>query len=178
MMPSRPVVFLDRDGVINRRLMDDYVTGLDEFELLPGVLPALALLTRAGFRLVVVTNQRGIAINRMSREDVDAIHNHLSELAEGAGAVLEEFYVCPHDRDEGCPCRKPKAGLLDQAYDHEALDWRQAFLVGDSDSDIRAAKARGVTAIKLMGLSEAGADYHFDDLAQASVFIAQRPPTI
>lgn len=175
-MTSRSVVFLDRDGVINRRLMGDYVTSLDEFEILPGVLPALALLTRAGFRLVVVTNQRGIALGRMSRQDVDAIHHHLSSLAEGAGAELEEFYVCPHDREEGCPCRKPKPGLLDQAYEHEPLDWHKAYLIGDSDSDIEAAKARGVVAAKVAGLSQAGADYHFDDLTQAAVFISQRPP--
>ena len=174
-MKARATVFLDRDGVLNRRIMDGYVTCLDEFEILPGVLPALALLTRAGFRLAVVTNQQGIALGRMTRADVDAVHEHLRETAAAHGAVLDEFYVCPHHRDVGCPCRKPKPGLLDQAFAHAPIDWSRATLIGDSDRDIEAGKARGVTTIKIAGLSEVGATHYFESFHPAATFLATTP---
>ena len=169
-----PTVFLDRDGVINRRIMADYVTCLAEFQLLPGVLEAIARLTRAGFRLAVVTNQRGIAVGRMSRTDVDRVHRHLSERVAELGGHLAEFYVCPHDRDEGCGCRKPDPGLLDQADRTLAVDWEASFLVGDSDSDIRAGAARGVTTVKVAGRGEAIADHYAADLPEAVAWILDR----
>lgn len=171
-MSPKPVVFLDRDGVLNRRIMDGYVTCLEEFDILPGVLPSLALLNRAGFRLAVVTNQRGIALGRMTQMDVDAVHQHLREQAASHGAELNEFYVCPHHRDAGCPCRKPEAGLLDQAFAHAPLEWSRAFLIGDSDTDIQAGKKRGVTTIKVAGPSRVGADYTFETFSQAAMFLA------
>lgn len=171
----KPVVFLDRDGVLNRRIMDGYVTSLKEFDILEGVLPALGLLTRAGYRLALVTNQQGIALGRMSLEDVQRIHEHLAQEARVFGGMLDEFYVCPHHRDAGCLCRKPKPGLLDQAFDFQPLDWTKAYLIGDSDRDIEAGKARCVTTIKVAGPSHAGATYHFKDFSQAAAFVACHP---
>lgn len=144
-----PVVFLDRDGVINRRKMDGYIESVEELVLLPGAVEAIARLSQNGYRVVVVTNQRGLARGILRREAVNEIHAHISRAVRHAGGVLEEFYVCPHDRDEGCVCRKPAPGLLDQAFDVRPMNWDTAFLVGDSDSDIAAGKARGVCTIKL-----------------------------
>ena len=144
----RATVFLDRDGVLNRRIMGDYVTCLDEFEVLPGVLEALARLVKLDFRLAVVTNQRGIAIGRMTREDVAGVHGFLSREVALTGGRLDEFYICPHDRHEGCDCRKPSPGLLDQAHAHRPIDWQRSWLIGDSDSDILAGKARGFEPLK------------------------------
>ena len=95
-------VFLDRDGVLNRRIVGDYVTCPAEFELLDGVCEAVAALNKAGYRTVVVTNQRGIALGRMSREDVDAVHRELTTRVAAAGGVLTEYYICPHGRNTGC----------------------------------------------------------------------------
>lgn len=167
------VVFLDRDGVLNRRIVDDYVTCLEEFELLPGVPESLARLTEHGFRLAVVTNQRGIAVGRMSRKAVDEVHAFLKRKVTRAGGLLEEFYVCPHDRDEGCPCRKPKPGLLDLANELSPVDWSRSFLIGDSDSDIQAGLARSVTTIKVAGPSRVGADYECSDLGEAVSLILE-----
>jgi len=170
----RATVFLDRDGVINARLIDDYVTHPNEFRLLPGVVAAICRLKELGFRTVVVTNQRGIAIGRMTRAAVDAIHRNLSEWVAAAGGCLEEFYVCPHDRDEGCLCRKPQAGLLDLAHQREPVAWSESFLVGDSDTDILAGRRKGVCCIKLAGYSKVGADYECSDLMGAVQFISDR----
>lgn len=154
--------------------MGDYVTHPGEFQPLEGVFEALRLLSAQGFRLVVVTNQRGIAIGRMTRRAVDEIHERLAEEAASLGGRLREFFVCPHDRDVDCECRKPRAGLLDQAHRQQAVDWARSYLVGDSDSDILAGKKRGVTTIKIGEPSSVGADHVAVDLLEAARWILSR----
>jgi len=140
----RPAAFLDRDGVLNHRIMDGYVTSPAELELLPHVAEAAQRLRDAGYALVVVTNQRGIARGLMSASDVQAVNDKLAAHFEAAGAPLAGVYVCPHDRDEGCPCRKPAPGMLLQAARDLDLDLRASLLIGDSESDLGAAEAAGV----------------------------------
>ena len=166
-----PTVFLDRDGVINRRVPDDYVTCRSEFQVLPGSLNAIALLNRAGFRTVVVTNQRGIALGRMTRGDVDVIHRELSRLVQDSGGCLEEFYLCPHDRDAGCDCRKPMPGLLDRAHRFLPVAWPLSYLVGDSDSDILAGRARKLVTVKIGERSQVGANVTVPGLNEAVSWI-------
>lgn len=166
-MAGTPTIFLDRDGVLNRRIIDDYVTCRAEFELLSGVPQALRALQDAGYRLVVVTNQRGIAVGRMSRAAVDDVHHYLNEQLAAAGTAVDAFYVCPHDRHVGCPCRKPAPGLLDMAHQDQAAAWDRSYLIGDSDSDIAAGRARGVTTIKVAGRGDGSADKIRDDLSAA-----------
>lgn len=174
--PGEPqkTVFLDRDGVLNHRIPGDYVTHPGELQPLDRVFEAVRLLSEKGFRLVVVTNQRGIALGRMTRRAVDEIHRWLDRRAEESGGCLREFYVCPHDRDEGCNCRKPKPGLLDQAHRHRPVDWTHSFLIGDSDSDILAGKSRGVTTIKIGDPSPAGADHCAADLLSAAHWVVEQ----
>lgn len=167
-------VFLDRDGVINHRWIDDYVTSWDRFHLLPGVLDAIRRLHEAGFRVVIVTNQRGIALGRMSRATVNAIHERLDETIRAAGGALAGIYVCGHDNSDGCLCRKPKPGLLDQAHADDAVDWSRSYMVGDSDTDILAGQARGVTTIKVAGPSAVAADVACNDLPAAVDWILQQ----
>lgn len=143
--PSLPAAFLDRDGVLNHRIPGDtYVTRPDELEVLPHVSEAARRLAAAGYALVVITNQRGVARGFMSLTDVEAIHAKLKEHFQAAGAPLAGVYVCPHDRDEGCPCRKPRPGMLLQAAKDLGLDLSASLLIGDSESDLAAAKAAGV----------------------------------
>lgn len=162
-----PTAFLDRDGVLNRRIIDDYVTDWSEFVILPGAVDAVVALNRAGYRCVVVTNQRGIAIGRMSAETVAEIHQRFAKIVAEAGGKLDEFYVCPHDRHVGCPCRKPRPGLLDQAHQHSPVDFSRSLLIGDSDSDILAGQARGVATIKVAGPSSVSPSYEAVDLGEA-----------
>lgn len=149
---STRVVFLDRDGVINRAFVEDGVprppSGVDDLEILPGVAEAMARLRAAGFRLVVVTNQPDVARGRQTREAVEAIHARLLAILP-----IDEFRVCYHDDADGCSCRKPKAGLLMQ---DQRVDFRASVMVGDRWRDVEAGRAAGCRTVLIdWGLAEA-----------------------
>ncbi|HYH94258.1 MAG TPA: HAD-IIIA family hydrolase [Candidatus Saccharimonadales bacterium] len=144
----RPVVFLDRDGVINRKAPEgEYVTSWDEFEFLPGARDALALLSvPGGPALVVATNQRGIARGRMTRASVDDIHRRMLASLAAGGVTIDGIEVCPHEIGT-CDCRKPDVGLFRRAAEHDpSLDLDRAAVVGDSLSDLEAAHRLGAQA--------------------------------
>ena len=142
-------IFLDRDGVINEN-QADYVKSWSEFRFLPGSLEAIAKLTQAGHRIVVCTNQAGIARGSLTIEAVEEIHrNMLAAIAE-AGGVIEKVYYCPHGKDENCLCRKPRPGLLLRARDELGLDMSNAVFIGDSITDVRAAIAVGIRAVLVL----------------------------
>src|SRR3954465_5605084 len=108
-------VFLDRDGVLNEKMPEGrYVTCLEEFYLLPGVVEAIGRLNCAGLRVILVSNQRGVALGLYTAADVDAIHAWLQTVLENHGAHLDGIYYCPHDKNQ-CNCRKPMRGLFEQA---------------------------------------------------------------
>lgn len=138
-------VFIDRDGVINRRLIDDWVKVWDEFELLAGVPEALKSLKDAGFRLILITNQRGIAVGKFTRETLDDTHAKMNELISSkGGAPFDAIYVCPHDRHENCGCRKPQPGMILQAAkDYPDIVLTECVMFGDSESDRGAAENAG-----------------------------------
>ncbi len=150
-------VFLDRDGVINRKLPEGkYVTRWEEFELLPGVAGAIAALNRSGRRVIVVTNQRGVALGLMTQAEVEAIHDGLrGELAQ-QGANLDAIYYCPHGRDE-CNCRKPQTGMLEAAFrDFPEARSKNSVLIGDSLSDIECGRRAGMVTILIEDGMESG----------------------
>ena len=145
-------VFLDRDGVINRKLPEgEYVSSWERFEMLPGVAGAVARLNRAGLRVLVVTNQRGVALGRYTTDDVDAIHRRLQTLLAGHGARVDGFYYCPHDKGQ-CGCRKPLPGMFAQAQAQFAgIDAASSVMVGDSLSDVEFGRAAGMQTIFVSG---------------------------
>src|SRR5438874_2093906 len=134
------VVFLDRDGVINR-MRSDYVKRWEELEIVPGALPALGRLSAGGCELIVLTNQSAIGRGLVSRQTVDEIHRRLAQAIEASGGRVREFLVCPHTPSDGCGCRKPAPGLLIRARDEFGVDLSNAVLVGDQLSDVAAARA-------------------------------------
>jgi D-glycero-D-manno-heptose 1,7-bisphosphate phosphatase len=139
-----PTVILDRDGVLNRKPPRAcYVRCPGELEWLPGAVAALRLLQEKGFRVVVVSNQAGIARGAMTESDVAAIHRRMSQEAQSAGGAIAAFYICPHDWDEGCECRKPNAGMLFQAQRDFQLDLSRTYFFGDDERDEAAARAAG-----------------------------------
>jgi D-glycero-D-manno-heptose 1,7-bisphosphate phosphatase len=141
-------LFLDRDGVLNRRLPDDYVKHWGEWEWLPGILAALAQLAQAFPRIIVVTNQRGIARGLMDEDALADIHAHMLADVAQAGGRIDAIYYCPHDKDAGCDCRKPGIGMYLKAKDaFPEIDPQRSLLVGDSGSDIEMAKAAGMWAV-------------------------------
>jgi heptosyltransferase II len=138
-------IFLDRDGTLNPD--PGYIKSPDQFELFQGVPEALASLKRAGARLIVVTNQSGVARGFFSRHDLDAVHMKLKQLLEVAGAPLDAIYFCPHHPDDGCECRKPNRGMIDQAMREQEVDLDRSYLIGDHVRDIELAKRVGARSI-------------------------------
>jgi histidinol-phosphate phosphatase family protein len=144
---ERPAtVLLDRDGVINR-MRPDYVKRWEEMELLPGAVEALARLSRAGCRLVVLTNQSAIGRGILTHEGVDEIHQRLDAVVKEAGGRIDAYLVCPHAPADACACRKPAPGLLLRARDELGVDLGRAVLIGDQPSDLEAAEAARCDAI-------------------------------
>jgi D-glycero-D-manno-heptose 1,7-bisphosphate phosphatase len=134
-------LFLDRDGVINERLVGDYVRDWSQFKFCPGVPTALKALRPYFNRIVVVTNQQGIGKGLMSEEDLNEIHHKMMAELEQAGCKIDGIFFCPHLASAGCDCRKPATGLALQAQDRfPDIDFSNSYLAGDSESDLLLAR--------------------------------------
>lgn len=143
---SRRAVFLDRDGVINRAIVRDGrpypPQDLSELEVLPGVPEALSRLRAEGFLLVVVTNQPDVARGTLQRSVVGDMNARLLE-----SLPLDEVRVCYHDESDGCPCRKPRPGMILEAVKDHGIDVRQSYLVGDRWRDLEAGERAGCRTV-------------------------------
>lgn len=147
---SRPAIFLDRDGVVNVRRIDDYVKQWSEFIFLPWIFDILPRIHEQGLLAVLVTNQRGISRGLMTVEDLHAIHDAMQgELERRCGHRFDAIYYCPHDRNDDCGCRKPLPGMLLDAAAAYDIDLRRSWMVGDSESDIEAGRAAGCHTAKV-----------------------------
>ena len=139
-------VFLDRDGVINRAVLRGGLPyppqSVQDLEILPGVTEALAELKKAGFRLVVVTNQPDVARGAQTREGVEAIHGFLL-----GSLPLDGVKVCYHDDADRCACRKPAPGMILEAAREQGVDLARSYMVGDRWKDIEAGERAGTTTI-------------------------------
>ncbi len=149
---AQRAVFLDRDGTLN--VEKDYLYRVEDFEFIPGVPEALKKLQEAGFLLVVVTNQSGVARGFYTLEDVEILHRHMRAELDKYGVTLDGIYVCPHHPEKGqppfnidCDCRKGKPGMLLQAAQELDIDLSQSFMVGDKLADIEAGTAAGCSSI-------------------------------
>lgn len=147
MKHANRAVFLDRDGVIN--VEKGYLHRVEELEFIPGAAEAIRLLKEAGYLVVVVTNQSGVARGYYSLGDVAILHRHMERELAARGAVVDAWYVCPHHPDHGgpCSCRKPLPGMLLQAAADHRIDLAGSYLVGDKSSDLEAGLAAGCRAI-------------------------------
>jgi D-glycero-D-manno-heptose 1,7-bisphosphate phosphatase len=145
-------VLLDRDGVLNKRPPSaNYVSSWSEFEWLPGAKTALRLLRENGFRVIVVSNQAGVARGAMTERDLGDIHDRMQREVEASGGHLDAIYYCPHDWDAGCECRKPKPGMLFQAQREFDLNLSRTWFIGDDDRDEQAAETAGC---RFVGVSD------------------------
>lgn len=143
---SRRFVILDRDGTINVD-SDAFIKSPEEWLPLPGSLEAIALLSRHGFDIVVVSNQSGVARGLFDLATLEAIHAKMRMLVEEAGGAIEAIYFCPHGPDDVCNCRKPKDGLFQLFAADYAADLSHVFAVGDSLRDLQAAESVGAKPI-------------------------------
>ena len=145
-------VFLDRDGVLNRKLPEgDYVSDWAQFEWLSGAVEAIVRMNRAGLTVIVVSNQRGVALGRLSVEQLELIHGQMRNHLARHAARLDAVYYCPHGHGE-CHCRKPDIGLFEQATkDFPEIDAENSVVIGDSLSDIQAGRRLGMRTIFIQG---------------------------
>lgn len=162
----RRFALLDRDGTI---IVDKvYLRDPGEIEFAPGAIEGLQLLRDAGFSLLLVTNQSGVARGLLDRAMVDRIHARLQCLLAANGLRLEAIYYCPHGPDDHCDCRKPAPGMLRSAMRDLGFGPDEAVLIGDSDADMEAAAAAGVRAIRLAQAGELGGAGAAADLPEAA----------
>lgn len=183
-LQTKPLVILDRDGVINVD-SDAYIKSVDEWRPLPGSIEAIAALGAAGYRIAVATNQSGLARGYFDEYALAQMHNHMNALVEAAGGAIDVIAYCPHGPAEGCGCRKPEPGLLDEIASALDQSVAGAWFVGDTRKDMQTARARGCLPIlvrtgkgaeteqALAGSSDAAPV--FDDLAAAVSWILQQP---
>lgn len=151
----RRAVFLDRDGTIN--VERDYLHRIEDFAFIPGVPDAIRRLNEAGFLVLVVTNQSGVARGFFTMAEVDALHRHMAAGLKAAGAHIDGYYVCPHHPTVGqdplqneCSCRKGEPGLLLQGAAEHCIDLSRSFMVGDKAADLTAGQRAGCTPLLVL----------------------------
>ena len=167
-------LFLDRDGVINRRLVDDYVKSWEEFEFLPGVLEAIALFARKFQHIFVVTNQQGIGKGLMGEEDLQEIHRRMLDEIQKAGGRIDRIYHCPSLAADQSPRRKPNPGMALQAGEEfPEVDFSKSIMAGDSVSDMEFGRNAGMHCVFIGSPDDyPEADAYFDSLAAFAGFLA------
>ena len=165
-------MFLDRDGVINRKAPEgQYITRWQDFEFLPRVAEAIEVLNRADFSVVIVSNQRCVARGLITTEDLESMHQKMLDQLAALGARIDGVYYCPHDNDAQCTCRKPAPGMLLQAAGDHSIDLMNSWMVGDSDGDMEAGKKAGCRTLRILrpGVSpRVTADLTADSLHEAA----------
>ncbi len=178
---SISLVILDRDGVINQD-SDNYIKSVDEWHPIPDSIDAIARLSQAGYRVMVVTNQSGLARGYFDEITLANMHGYMCSLVESAGGDIEAIFYCPHAPGDDCHCRKPLPGMLNQIEEEFNLSVHNAFLVGDSEKDIDVGLAKqcrpilvrtgkGASTEKKLELQKKKRIQIVDDLAAAVDFI-------
>ncbi len=155
-------IFLDRDGTINEDV--NFLSSPEQVVLIDGSAEAIREMNELGLKVIVFTNQSGIARGYFTEEDLHRVHSRLDELLARSGARIDAYYYCPHHPTEGngeykieCECRKPKDGMLRRASTEQNIDLKKSFVVGDRCIDIQAGKTAGATTILVLtgyGLQE------------------------
>jgi D-glycero-D-manno-heptose 1,7-bisphosphate phosphatase len=145
--PTNKVVVLDRDGtiVVDRH----YLADPDDLKFEAGAESGLRKMSEMGFRLVVITNQSGIARGFLSLPRLEEIHERLRQMLHSIGVRLEGIYFCPHAPGEGCECRKPNLGLMRQASAELGFDMSESIVIGDKDSDVEFGRRAGALTLQI-----------------------------
>jgi D-glycero-D-manno-heptose 1,7-bisphosphate phosphatase len=175
----RRFVLLDRDGTLIQER--NYLARVEDVELLPASGRGLRLLSQAGLGLAVLTNQSGLGRGYFDQAALNAVHARLTQLLANEGVVLDGIYVCPHDPDDDCGCRKPKIGLAQRAAAELDFDPAMSFVIGDKPCDIDLGRRLGATTF----LVRTGygsfwerecqhSDFHVDDVLAAALIIQER----
>jgi D-glycero-D-manno-heptose 1,7-bisphosphate phosphatase len=145
-MPENRYVLLDRDGVINHD-SDEFIKSPEQWLPIEGSLEAIALLNEHGYKVVVITNQSGLARGLLDAATLEKIHAKMQRMAEEKGGKIDAIYFCPHGPDDDCSCRKPKPGLLEAFAGDNNVNLIGIAFIGDSLRDLQAAQAAGASPI-------------------------------
>jgi D-glycero-D-manno-heptose 1,7-bisphosphate phosphatase len=148
-------VLLDRDGVINRRKPDGYFTSWAEFEFLEGAREGNGRLTQNGYAAIVVSNQACVGKGLLSHSELASITRRFVEEVEKTGGRIHDVYYCTHRKEEGCECRKPQPGLILEAQRKHQFNFASTFMIGDSPSDLQAARTVGCPALLISHMARA-----------------------
>lgn len=146
-MVARPCVFLDRDGVINvKPAPGEYIRRWEEIRFIPETIDWIRLFKALGFLVIVVTNQRGVALGLLDAAGLAQLHERMRVELSLAGAVIDDIYSCVHEKDS-CGCRKPRVGMVSEAVNKWGIDQANSIVIGDSDCDRELARACGMRFI-------------------------------
>jgi len=143
-------LFLDRDGTIN--VEKHFIKDPDDLELIPGAAQSIREAKEIGLKVIVVSNQSGVARGIMTEEDVNRVNDKLLDLLEAEHAAVDAIYYCPHysDDDSGCLCRKPNTGMFERAKNEHDIDLGNSVMAGDRLSDIEAGKRIGAATMLVL----------------------------
>lgn len=176
MANNKPIIILDRDGVINQD-SDAYVKSVDEWIPLSGSIKAMAALSKAGFQIFIATNQSGIARGYYDEATLRAMHDKMLGLLDAEGGQVEGIEYCPHGPDDACECRKPKSGMIEAIEAKLGVSFNDipAIMVGDSLRDLEAGKARGCSPVLVLTgkgreTQYKDIDFHFDIYTDLAAF--------
>jgi D-glycero-D-manno-heptose 1,7-bisphosphate phosphatase len=150
MRELNPCLFLDRDGTIN--VEKDFIGNPHELELIPGSATAIREARTLGLKVIIVSNQSGIARGLMTEDDVKNVNSRLVELLQREGAAVDAIYYCPHysSEDDGCTCRKPSTGMFERAKTEHNVDFKRSIMVGDRITDIEAGNRIGAATMLVL----------------------------
>ncbi len=169
----KKIVFVDRDGTIVREPKDQQVDTLEKLEFVPGIIAGLRLLLESGFNLVMVTNQNGLGSKSFPRREFSVVHEKILRLLEGEGIRFEKIFICPHQPEDQCRCRKPNTGLVTPYLKRHRIDRGRSFVLGDRETDVEFAKNLGVGSVRLCKRSRTSADYCTGDVMDACRYIVR-----
>ncbi|MBI5574001.1 MAG: HAD-IIIA family hydrolase [Elusimicrobia bacterium] len=168
-------VFIDRDGTINEDM--HYSADERKLEIMYCSYPAIKLLNQADYKVIIITNQSGVARGNFSEKDVKKLNEVIIKKLKEKDAVINDIYLCPHHPDENCNCRKPKPGMILRAKKNLNIDIKNSYMVGDMQSDIDLAKNVGAKSVFVLtgaGIDVKGADYTAEDILDAAEWIVRQ----